>query len=1003
MKQKTHGLIGLLLCFVMVLGLMPMTAFATSTITNVEASGIKAPQEGESATSKAYKTVTLPSNQGYKLLDVVWYDNSSCEDEFTGTFRAGKNYYAEVWLDATSGYKFADTSGITVLYEGAAPYFKEVLSSKARMFFTVEFSCITAIHGDIKLNLSGYEIGASAGDIEVTSTVDGVVIEPTVYVSGSSTPYTGKFEPDVQYILALDFSTKPGYAFTSVFPNFWVSMKIYGESKSVSSSLNGPRGYEYHLPKLYTDYGITVNGLKVTSENKDFIYARKDGKTITNNPGTVTYDPDTKTLRIKSVLKDPDTDKNQTIIFGNGKVNIVIEPMNDTYERYVSGKLTIRDANNVSVYSKGTKAILGNADIRKVNDVKIICDDGILTYGNLAIVGANDVFLSAKNDGVNAPVLGQSGFQCNTLTVENKGNYSKFCTDLFTFKKPDGVTKKYIYEEKDKETGIYEVKEVLTDYILEFIGTYFGKPTGGSYRIRPEAESENINRIYLYSNDGTGKMDSVLCMSDTYNLPENIFTPPADKEFKGWSASATGEVISSASISVSDAPGSIDLYAIWQDKSDVEIYDITVTDGKATVGGAEITKAEEGTTVTLTANAAPVGKVFDKWKVLSGDVTLADANSPETYFIMPDSAVIIEATYTEKAKYGVITLNGAAYVGEGTLIEAAEEGTRINLRADPAPAGKVFDKWVCTAGGAYLDNAYSPETYFIMPGGAVIIEATYKGAAAAVTDITSADITVTAPVSGGKPAGAATADVKFTVANTAWEPAADKFAPNTVYSVVVMLEAGEGYRFTASTVFRLNGSAATVVTQSAGEAKISFTFPATVSAEHVHSLTLVPATPATCTAAGNKAYYTCAGCGRLFEDAAGTVETTADKVVEKATGHSYEWVTDKEPTATESGLRHEECRVCGDKKAAVEIPATGTATDTTPQTTPATTPTTEATGGTSTGAATGTENVPDDTQPAPPTGKKSFMWLWAVLIVVLGACAAGAAVYFSKKKKHPAK
>ena len=449
------------------------------------------------------------------------------------------------------------------------------------------------------------------------------------------------------------------------------------------------------------------------------------------------------------------------------------------------------------------------------------------------------------------------------------------------------------------------------------------------------------------------------------------------------------------------------VWTITVAKKDIPVDGVTVIPSNITLA--------PGSSTTLVAVVSPsnhtaTGSVV--WSKVSGSASITIDPATGRVTVSASAAEGDKATMratvggkygefvvtAEKAKYDVITLNGAAYVGEGTLIEAAEEGTRINLRADPAPAGKVFDKWVCTAGGAYLDNAYSPETYFIMPGGAVIIEATYKGAAA-VTDITSADITVTAPVSGGKPAGAATADVKFTVANTAWEPAADKFAPNTVYSVVVMLEAGEGFRFTASTVFRLNGSAATVVTQSAGEAKISFTFPATVSAEHVHSLTHVPATPATCTAAGNKAYYICAGCGRLFEDAAGTVETTADKVVEKATGHSYEWVTDKEPTATESGLRHEECRVCGDKKAAVEIPAAGTATDTTPQTTT----TTEVTGGTEAGAATGTENVPDDTQPAPPTGKKSFMWLWAVLIVVLGACAAGAAVYFSKKKKHPAK
>ena len=39
--------------------------------------------------------------------------------------------------------------------------------------------------------------------------------------------------------------------------------------------------------------------------------------------------------------------------------------------------------------------------------------------------------------------------------------------------------------------------------------------------------------------------------------------------------------------------------------------------------------------------------------------------------------------------------------------------------------------------------------------------------------------------------------------------------------------------------------------------------------------------------------------------------------------HSFQWVIDKEATATEKGSKHEECSVCGYKKAAVEIPTTG--------------------------------------------------------------------------------
>ena len=39
--------------------------------------------------------------------------------------------------------------------------------------------------------------------------------------------------------------------------------------------------------------------------------------------------------------------------------------------------------------------------------------------------------------------------------------------------------------------------------------------------------------------------------------------------------------------------------------------------------------------------------------------------------------------------------------------------------------------------------------------------------------------------------------------------------------------------------------------------------------------------------------------------------------------HTFKWVTDKEAGATEKGSKHEECTVCGYKKAAVDIPATG--------------------------------------------------------------------------------
>ena len=53
-----------------------------------------------------------------------------------------------------------------------------------------------------------------------------------------------------------------------------------------------------------------------------------------------------------------------------------------------------------------------------------------------------------------------------------------------------------------------------------------------------------------------------------------------------------------------------------------------------------------------------------------------------------------------------------------------------------------------------------------------------------------------------------------------------------------------------------------------------------------------------------------------------------DKVgsIKDKAAHSFRWIIDRAATATQKGSKHEECTVCGYRRAAVEIPATGTTT-----------------------------------------------------------------------------
>lgn len=88
--------------------------------------------------------------------------------------------------------------------------------------------------------------------------------------------------------------------------------------------------------------------------------------------------------------------------------------------------------------------------------------------------------------------------------------------------------------------------------------------------------------------------------------------------------------------------------------------------------------------------------------------------------------------------------------------------------------------------------------------------------------------------------------------------------------------------------------------------------PASVQAGHTHNLTPVSENPATCTTAGNIAYYTCDGCDKWFSDAAGTTEITDHSSVVIAANHKLTLVNAEEATAAKEGnIEYYHCENCG--------------------------------------------------------------------------------------------
>ncbi len=127
--------------------------------------------------------------------------------------------------------------------------------------------------------------------------------------------------------------------------------------------------------------------------------------------------------------------------------------------------------------------------------------------------------------------------------------------------------------------------------------------------------------------------------------------------------------------------------------------------------------------------------------------------------------------------------------------------------------------------------------------------------------------------------------------------------------------------------------------------------------EHTAAAEKANVKAATCTEAGYSGDVVCGVCGKVLEAGKAT----------PVTSHTFQWILDKKPTTSEKGIKHEECKICGYKKAAVEIPAV----------------------------------VPGkgDTT-APATGQTTHPLLWAVLLVIAFCGLMGVLIYSKKQKKH---
>ena len=138
---------------------------------------------------------------------------------------------------------------------------------------------------------------------------------------------------------------------------------------------------------------------------------------------------------------------------------------------------------------------------------------------------------------------------------------------------------------------------------------------------------------------------------------------------------------------------------------------ITLENGKAYAGGEEITTAKKGTEVTIKAKNLD-GKVFDRWEIVSGNVTLKDADKAETTFTMPAEPISLKAVYN--------TIHSIHTTFCTADPASAIVGTEITVTAERRE-GYEFDGWEASDGVKLTEDGK-----FTMPDHDVTIEAKYK-------------------------------------------------------------------------------------------------------------------------------------------------------------------------------------------------------------------------------------------------------------------------------------
>jgi hypothetical protein len=321
------------------------------------------------------------------------------------------------------------------------------------------------------------------------------------------------------------------------------------------------------------------------------------------------------------------------------------------------------------------------------------------------------------------------------VTVTGKGAYEGSFTKEFVIAKAGGPAAPILKGYAPTTVGGSDGKITGTTKDMEYdVDSLFTNPkdcsdgettgfTEGTYFVRIK-ETDNYKasatfavQVRLYTvtvEDGAGEKVTKHRTDDIVTI---TVTKPAGKALSKWvffNIIIPDEKKETITFEMPDCD--VRLVAVFEDIEDTE-YRVTVTNGTASAATAKYQQE-----VTVTANEPDDDEYFDKWEVTGLDTTGMDLTKTEIKFNMPAGNVTFTATYLRVAKYGIVVVDGTKDK------EVAKAGETVAITANPAPTGKVFDKWTCETAGVTIEfeSATSPKTTFVMPASEITIQAHFR-------------------------------------------------------------------------------------------------------------------------------------------------------------------------------------------------------------------------------------------------------------------------------------